>query len=52
MLSPGREMVFYIQGDSGGRVNILGGDSIVHCVIKKVHMNMCLILNVYRGRAI
>jgi hypothetical protein len=25
------EYVGIIQGDSGGRVNILGGDSIRHC---------------------
>jgi hypothetical protein len=37
-----------IQGDSGGKVNILGGVSIGHCEKKNVHMNMCLTLNVYR----
>jgi hypothetical protein len=36
-----------IQGDSGGKASILGGDSIGHCEKKKVHMNMCLILNGY-----
>jgi hypothetical protein len=40
-----------IQGDSGGKVNILGGDSIGHCE-KKVHTNMCLILNGYQDRAV
>jgi hypothetical protein len=40
-----------IQGDSGGKVTILGGDSIGHCE-KKVHMNMCLLLNGYRDRAV
>ena len=32
-------------------VNILGDDSIGHCE-KKAHMNMCLILNVFRDRAV
>jgi hypothetical protein len=32
-----------IQGDSGGKVNILGGDRIGHYEKKKVNMNMCLI---------
>jgi hypothetical protein len=27
--------VFQIQGDSGGKVSILGGDSIGHCQGKK-----------------
>jgi hypothetical protein len=36
-----------LQGDSGGKANILGGDSISHCE-KKVHMNMCIILNGYQ----
>jgi hypothetical protein len=27
--------VLQIQGDSGGKVNILGGDSIGHCQEKK-----------------
>jgi len=40
-----------IQGDSGGKVNILGGDSIGHCEIK-VHINMFLFLNGYRDRAV
>jgi hypothetical protein len=35
-----------IQGDLGGKVNILVGDSTGHCE-KKVHMNMCQILNGY-----
>ena len=33
---------FSIQGDSGGTVNILGGDSSGHCETK-VHMNMFII---------
>jgi hypothetical protein len=41
---------FLTQGDSGGEVNISVGDSNGHCE-KKVHMNMCLILNGYRDRA-
>jgi len=35
-----------IEGDSGGKVSILGGDSI-DIVRKKFHMNVCLILNGY-----
>jgi len=31
-----------IQGDSGGKVNVLGGDSMGYCK-NKVHMNMYLI---------
>jgi hypothetical protein len=38
-----------IQGDSGGKVNILGGDSIGHCE-KKVYVKICVILNCYRDR--
>ena len=34
----------YIQGDSGGIVNIFGDNGIGHCK-KKVDMNTCLILN-------
>jgi hypothetical protein len=41
----------YIQGDSGAKINILGGDSIGHCE-EKVSMNICLILNGYRNRAL
>jgi hypothetical protein len=40
-----------IQGDVGGKVNILRGDNIGHCE-KNVNMNMCLILNRYRDRAL
>jgi hypothetical protein len=36
-----------IQGDSGKRINILGGE-IGHYE-KEVHMNMCLILNGYQN---
>ena len=34
----------YMQGDSRGEVNIVGGDAIGRCE-KKAHMNVCLILN-------
>ena len=40
-----------IQGDSGGKVNILGGDSVSHCA-KKIRIAMFLILNGYRDRAV
>jgi hypothetical protein len=40
-----------MQGDSGGKVNILEGNSIGHCE-KKIYINMCLILNDYRDRAV
>lgn len=36
----------YVQGDSGRKVSILGGDSIVHCQ-KKVYMIMFLISGGY-----
>jgi hypothetical protein len=39
--------VLLIQGDSGGKVSILGGDSQV-IGEKKVHMDMCVHLNGYR----
>ena len=41
----------HIQGDSGGTINILGGESMGHYE-KKVHMNLCLILNSYRDRTV
>jgi hypothetical protein len=40
-----------MQGDSGGRVTIVGGDSIGYFE-KKIHMNICLILNGDRDRAL
>ena len=40
-----------IQGDSGGKVNILGGDSMGHCE-ENVHTNMCIFVNGYRERAV
>jgi hypothetical protein len=39
-----------IQGYSGRKVIILGGNSIGHCE-KKRYMNMRLIMNAYRCRA-
>jgi hypothetical protein len=42
----------YIQGDSGEKFTILGGDSIGHCEKKYVRMNVYLILNGYRNRAV
>ena len=42
---------FKIQGDSGGKVNILGGDSTGPCE-KKGFIWRCLILKGYRGRVI
>jgi len=45
------EIKVNIQGGSGGKVNILGGDNIGHCEgKKKVHTNEGLVLNGYRGR--
>jgi hypothetical protein len=41
-----------VQGDSGGKVSILRGDSIGYCEGKKVRMNMCLIAIGYRDRAV
>ena len=43
--------MYSIQGDSGGKVHILGGDNISHCE-KKVHTNTCLILKGYLDRAV
>ena len=39
-----------IQGDAGGKINILGRHSNGRCE-KEVHMNMCIILICYRDRA-
>jgi hypothetical protein len=39
-----------IQGDAGGKVNILGRHSSGRCE-KEVHMNMCITLIYYRERA-
>jgi hypothetical protein len=38
--------------DAGGKVNIKGGDGIGQCENKKGHMNMCIITNGYRDRAV
>ena len=40
-----------IQGDSGGKVNNLGGDSVGNCE-KKIHIHMYLILNGYPNGAV
>ena len=40
-----------IYGDSGEKVNIFECDSIGHCD-KNIRINMCLILNRYRERAV
>jgi hypothetical protein len=46
-------VVFYlsIQGDAGGKINNLGGDTIGH-YDGKVHIHMCLILNIYPYTAV
>jgi hypothetical protein len=31
-----------VQGDSGGEINILGGDSIGHCEIKCSYGHVCV----------
>jgi hypothetical protein len=41
-----------IQGDSVGKVNIFGGYNIGNFEKKKVNMDMCLIVNIYRDRAV
>ena len=47
--SPLKTFIYsFVQDDSGGNVNILGGDTIRHCGGKKVYLNMCLTLNGYR----
>jgi hypothetical protein len=40
-----------IQFDLGGKFKILGGDSVGHRE-KKFHINICLILTVYREGAV
>jgi hypothetical protein len=42
---------YHIQGDSGKKVNILGGDNFGRCE-KELHTNMCLILNGCPDRAL
>jgi len=39
------------KNDSGGKVNILEGNSLGHCE-EKFSINICLILNGYRNRAL
>lgn len=46
------EIPCLIQSDSGGKINILGGDIIGHFEKKKVHMSMCVILNVHRDSVV
>ena len=41
-----------IQGVSGGKVSILGGNSIGQYERKKTDMNLCLILHSYPDRAV
>jgi len=41
-----------IQGNSGGKFNIFGTDSVGHCDLKKLITITCLILNGYRDRAV
>jgi hypothetical protein len=41
-----------MQGNSGEKFYILGGDSIGHCEKKMVCRNMCLILNGYIDTAV
>jgi hypothetical protein len=43
---------YTIQGDSGENVDTLGGYKIGHCDKKKFHMNLCVILNGCRDRAV
>jgi hypothetical protein len=52
VLCSGQKLVFHIQGDSGGKVNILGCDIVGHYLIKMFVMNICLILNAYRNTAV
>jgi len=40
-----------MQGDSRGKVSVLGGDNIGQCE-ENVYMNMCLIRIDYRDKAI
>ena len=37
---------------SGGEVSELGRDIVDHCHIKRIHMNKCIILNVYQDTAV
>ena len=45
--------MLFIQGDSGGKVNTLRGDSIGHYDINTyTYMSTCIIFNLCRGRAV
>jgi hypothetical protein len=48
--SKDKNVLMLIQGDSGRKFNILGGDIVGHCK-KKVDTNVCLILNGERDGA-
>jgi hypothetical protein len=50
-LMTGYPSVLEIQGDSGEKVSILGGESISYGQ-KRLHMNMCLILNKHRDKVV
>jgi hypothetical protein len=41
-----------MQGYLGGKVSILEGNSVGHCEMKKVLMNMYVIVGSYRVRAV
>ena len=45
------ERLVDLQGDSGGKVSILGGECVCQCG-KKIYINMCLNLNSCRDRAV
>jgi len=38
----------HLQGDSGRKVNVLGGGGVGHIQKKKVNMHICVIVNGYR----
>ena len=46
------EINLITQADSGRKTNILEYYSINYCEKKKVHINMCLILNGYQDRIV
>jgi len=41
-----------IQGDSGGNVSILWGNTVGPCEKKKMHMKVGSVVNSYHGRAV
>jgi hypothetical protein len=51
MLEASHILSTVIPCDSEGKANIFGGDTINHCD-KKVHINVCLIVNGYRDTAV